>query len=277
MSARATWRPNLVASTAPPGNGSAGSASAGGTPLLRQPPTRRPRSSTGDHFASTVRVGDDQQKAPKTKTRRGGRRRGKHSKKQWGNKDKSLQSLLLSMLKLTLQNSQKNRMTMAATTDTVLADVDNSLVTAIKEEGVSFAAMVEFARKRLEEDPTAPPMSSVGAPTASTVIGFLEALAKADVGAVPRAAITAFLQEVQPESGDPTCSKEQLEQQFAFLRLEKMHDEAKIKIVIAMHGAPLRPMILAALRNMGLDVRTGMAPPGWMEEELSTWVDALAL
>ena len=166
---------------------------------------------------------------------------------------------------------------MAATTDTVLADVDNSLVTAIKEEGVSFAAMVEFTRKRLEEDPTAPPMSSVGAPTASTVIGFLEALAKADVGAVPRAAITAFLHDVQPESGDPTCSKEQLEQQFAFLRLEKMHDEAKIKIVIAMHGAPLRPMILAALRNMGLDVRTGMAPPGWMEEELSTWVDALAL
>ena len=39
----------------------------------------------------------------------------------------------------------------------------------------------------------------------------------------------------------------------------------------------MRPLILQSIRNEGQGaIHSGIAPAGWLEEELSTWVDALS-
>jgi len=44
-----------------------------------------------------------------------------------------------------------------------------------------------------------------------------------------------------------------------------------------MNEWDMRPHILAALRCEGSAIiHTGVMPAGWLEEELSTWLDALA-
>ena len=85
-----------------------------------------------------------------------------------------------------------------------------------------------------------------------------------------------WLATVQPENGQPTISKQDIEDAKAFIRMEKCHDIGKVKILIGMNGWNLRPAALRALRAAGgFQVCTGPPPPGWVEDELSIWLAAL--
>ena len=42
-----------------------------------------------------------------------------------------------------------------------------------------------------------------------------------------------------------------------------------------MRGFPVRDEIIRAMNNLGLSPMRGVAPMGYIEEELSAWIDAL--
>ena len=122
-------------------------------------------------------------------------------------------------------------------------------------------------REALANSAEAPPMRTLGAPTATLAMGFLEVLQGLDVGGVPRTDLKKIT--------DSAPSQAQLEEWFAFIRVESCADQNTTKILLSMKTCPHRSLILLALRNAGVDVRSGPAPPGWLEDELAAWLPAL--
>ena len=126
-------------------------------------------------------------------------------------------------------------------------------------------------------------MTRLGSPTASLTVTFIEALAQCDIGAKWKDILEKWLLKINGSSQGEMeevladIDREDIEQDVALLCLEKCYKESDTKLIIAMRSWELRPAVLAAIRSEGKGViHTGVAPPGWLEEELPCWVDALS-
>ena len=109
-------------------------------------------------------------------------------------------------------------------------------------------------------------------------MALLESLHEQDIGAKTKAKIKEFIILVQPEDEavEATLAKRDLEQVISFLRIEKHSDTTKIKLMLGAMQWTMREAIIAAFDNEGKAVHhTGPAPPGWLEEEASLWLEAL--
>ena len=61
-------------------------------------------------------------------------------------------------------------------------------------------------------------------------------------------------------------------------RLEACFRAGKQKVVLIVQEAPLRRTLVAAFKQTEYaEVKSGRAPAGYMEEELSAWLEALQL
>eukprot|EP00959_Pyramimonas_sp_CCMP1952_P017753 376844-Pyramimonas_sp.AAC.1 len=58
-------------------------------------------------------------------------------------------------------------------------------------------------------------------------------------------------------------------------RLESCKADDMIKIVIALDDPAKERVVLDAFKAMGATVTQGMAPSGYLEEEISAWIDVL--
>ena len=58
-------------------------------------------------------------------------------------------------------------------------------------------------------------------------------------------------------------------------RWDKCYDNSKVKIILAMEGTQIRPLVLTSLMQLGGEVRSGRPPPGQLEHELASWLDVL--
>ena len=106
----------------------------------------------------------------------------------------------------------------------------------------------------------------------------LETLITLDIGGRPKELIKSYLNQHQPEEPgqQPTLDRVDIEMVVAFVRVEKCTDKERSKVVIAMQNFELRQTIIKSLQNEGKSVyHCGPAPAGWLEEELSLWLETL--
>ncbi len=184
-----------------------------------------------------------------------------------------MSQLLTVMLKQMLNNTMKVRQLHAATVDTILISKSSPVITALTAEGDAFAEQVAAIRKADKSK-----LSAVGPPTAGQVVAILEALVDADVGAQSRAAVRDLLHRIQPPEGVAThglLNKADLEAEYDYIRIEKTAVPDTLKLIMAMNKSPSRALILRAFESLGAQVKRGVAPAGWMEEELATWLEAV--
>lgn len=107
-------------------------------------------------------------------------------------------------------------------------------------------------------------------------MALLEGFHKADVGASARTNIGKYLHAIQPEEEgtEATITKFDIEMTVHFIRLKKCHDEKKTKLMVGAPSWTIRPVITAGLKREGAATYyVGPAPPGWLEDEISSWFD----
>ena len=116
---------------------------------------------------------------------------------------------------------------------------------------------------------------------------MLETLAdkeKCDIGQVLRETIDKYLMKIQPPPSadgtmatEPEISREDLESYVTFVRVEQMRsDDTMIKLLVCAPTWIMRDTVRRALTAMtGITHLTGVAPAGWMEQEMSCWLEAL--
>ncbi|CAK0874814.1 unnamed protein product [Prorocentrum cordatum] len=266
---RAGWR--LPRSLAASGNGGSGSrGSEDQRPLAKQKALggearARPKVSAGG--------GEAGEGGPARRRRGGRRRRGTHTGKTWGSKDRNLHALILTMAKLLLQNAQKIRRLSASATDTITLPIKHAVVQALGDELELYKNQIEHFRK----DKAMNSLAEKGPPTAGLTVAMMESLVTCDIGGATKEKIKAWLALVQPPSSEemavePESTKADIETRASFLRVEPCHDKEFVKLQIAMNRWGQRTAVLGAFRAEGVDkVLTGVAPPGWLEEELGTW------
>ncbi|CAK0853967.1 unnamed protein product [Prorocentrum cordatum] len=133
---------------------------------------------------------------------------------------------------------------------------------AKKASGSDAGAEKEAATKAEEVQKE---LRTLGPPAPALFAAPVESLATEEVGAVNRRALEAMKQEFveAPPMDVRLC------------RLESCKDEDMIKIVLALDDKAKEGVITASLHAMGAQVTSGMAPSGYMEDEISAWIDAL--
>ena len=71
-------------------------------------------------------------------------------------------------------------------------------------------------------------------------------------------------------------TKEQVEIAVTMIMIEKSNVEKLTKVLLVAPRWKLREKILSAVKAKGVPKHhLGIAPPGWLEEELSLWLDTL--
>ncbi|CAK0894958.1 unnamed protein product [Prorocentrum cordatum] len=161
---------------------------------------------------------------------------------------------------------------MCAVADTWTKAVTHPLLTHISDE-------LEGSRKRVhgfKSELNKEALQRLGPPTPALVLAMLEGLVTCEVGGRVEQHITDYFEECQPadEAKDPTIDVEALMDQVPFIRIEKTHDPNVASLAMGAHDSPARKFVIDGLRAEG-EARhhVGPAPVGWMEEEISVWLE----
>jgi hypothetical protein len=185
--------------------------------------------------------------------------------------------LLRSTLRLLLQTTHKTRLNSSISTDTYTMSNEHLVIIAITQELEGYKHTLDSLRKSgAPEDKKR--LQEIGPPAPSLALAALEGLHKCDVGGSMKGAIRNYLLRAEPEDieAEAEISKEDLLDVISFVRLEKCYDDTKTKLVI---GAPTwegRVLVSRALEAEGQAVHhRGVAPAGWLEEEVGHWLETL--
>ncbi|CAK0905019.1 unnamed protein product [Prorocentrum cordatum] len=215
-------------------------------------------------------------------------RRAEQKDRKLNTKDAGLREILLLLSMQVAQLTQKSRALWGIATRTILIEEKSSVVKAIQQESKDFsdhAANLRTQIGKYKEDAKKASGSDAGAekeaatkaeeiqkelrtlgpPAPALFAALVESLATEEVGAVNRRALEAMKQEFV--EAPPTDVR--------LCRLESCKDEDMIKIVLALDDKAKEGVITASLHAMGAQVTSGMAPSGYMEDEISAWIDAL--
>mmetsp|Transcript_35005 Transcript_35005/g.99953 ORF Transcript_35005/g.99953 Transcript_35005/m.99953 type:complete len:264 (-) Transcript_35005:235-1026(-) len=214
----------------------------------------------------------------KDRVRRGRRRRNEDKDRSIATKDKGLKELLTVMMKQLSIVSQQSRLLMATQCDKFLVSHSSKLIEAMQAEGTAFARMVDKMRERRDngDERAAKQLEQLGPPTATVAMAFLAALNQQDVGGANRQAIKDFFAKAEPAEGvEPEVTKSMIEDWITVCRIESVYDENKRMITLAMRTFPLRQHIVSAMTMIGHPPMRGVAPPGYLEEEVSAWIEAM--
>ncbi|CAK0871625.1 unnamed protein product [Prorocentrum cordatum] len=286
--ARAPWRIPLDSSAGFKGSGS---ASKPGEPpqakaRLRSPPARQPLAGQRSKSPRPPAAADEDEGEAAAagaqglrRKRRGGRRarRGAHNDKVWSSKDKNLLSLLRSTLKLLLQTTHKTRLNSSIGIDTYTMSSKHPVIDGITNELEGYKQLLDQLRRSGEAADKAR-LKEIGSPAPALGLAALESLQKCDIGGSLKAEIATYLEKVQPLDPDVEVeiSKDDLQTAISFIRLESCFDTDKMKLII---GAPTwegRLIIQKALASEGsAQHHRGVAPAGWLEEEVAHWLETL--
>ncbi|CAK0881358.1 unnamed protein product [Prorocentrum cordatum] len=105
----------------------------------------------------------------------------------------------------------------------------------------------------------------LGPPTATTFCAMVEALAGEEVGRASRQTLEAWSTAMV---GDPP--------DFVKLcRLENCYQKDMVKIVFSINDQTKENILTDSFKQLDCAVTSGTAPAGYMEDELSAWIDVL--
>lgn len=228
---------------------------------------------------TTDKKDDDDEMGGKAKGK--GRRTRRAGNKHIGTKGDGLKLMLNQLIRLSLHTAQQVRQVKATLVDVFIIAADHEVTKAAEREQRAWLQALEDWQSRRRDaaargDSGGEPPSS---PSATIIMGTLESLAKADVGAKNRTALDVLIMRL---SGGPPDSDMPVEvwihQQVPMMRIEKVRDETQRKITIAAPGyTPTERMMLClCMVQIGASRRVGPAPAGWLERELSEWLQATA-
>ena len=272
--ARASWRPSIQ--TTPRQSTSLDDLMAGLRADEDEPQGEgdqctgaRQRTNTQGEFRA-----DGPQNGGRSKQRRR-RRRTKPApeakQKKLATNDNQLKQLLSLMIRLQLQTQQQVRMMQGILCDTIFMPKDTLIETKNREEMT--AILAEAARRRTSNgDSSAPPLA-LGPPTRTMALSLLEALLEMDIGSGNKAAI----QEIHARwtamaNEDPA----KLDEEVQLCRISRGEFAQKTRLTLAMPRGADRTAVMRALGALrDFDIKVGAAPPGWLEEELMEWMDAI--
>jgi len=160
---------------------------------------------------------------------------------------------------------------MATVVDTFTMPKGHPVITALQQTLEDYRKQVQTAREAGPDQ-----LRAVGSPTASLAVTLLEKLATCDVGGVSRQQLNDYLDKIEPTTGEPTITREQVELDVQAIKIEQPHDESKAKLLIAGPTWPMRGTVTHAFKAEGVATRfTGVMPAGWLEDEVATWLDVL--
>ena len=254
---------------------------------LPPPPESTERSSTGGASGSrklqrngtggdATRKGDDdeEEEKGKRKTRRGGRRRrtkrdpeAPEMKLGAVGKDAGLRSLLGTLCRLVLQTSQNTRLLMGVFQDTYMIPASNSIVAKLTAEGRGIAAEAEKRRKSVGKDGKVEPL---GPPAPAMFLALLESLETANIGSGNLDRIKDLATRMTALDLDEACEK------IYAVKVSRTRTEGTARLTVAMERGPDRKIVIDALKALsGVTHKQGVAPAGYLEEELMEWVAAL--
>lgn len=222
-------------------------------------------------------------------TRRGGRRRGAADKdRKLTTKDGGLRELLLLLTMQITALTQKSRAMWGILTRTIIIEDTHQVVKDMQDEGKAFADQAQNLRGRVgrlkeeakkakggdqaneanlnkEADGATQDLRSLGPPTMAVFAAMVESLAAQEVGKVNRVALEAWSTQMVGDMPD----------YVKLCRLENCYANGQIKIVFSLANLERETILVDAFRALGAQVTTGQAPAGYMEEELSAWIDVL--
>ncbi|CAK0848468.1 unnamed protein product, partial [Prorocentrum cordatum] len=254
------WRPQVAASSA--------SSRAGGA--QSKPVRSDSRKSQKDSKGARLARGDAgvEGAAVKPKTRRGGRRRAEAKERKLTTKGAGLKDLLLhlSMLVSQLDKSpvikamQQEGQDFAQVANQKRAEVSRLKDQAKAAKDTDGAAARQFDQ---EADKMMEGLRGLGPPAPAVFCAVIEALANEEIGKRLKDVLVALLAEM--EEAPPTYVR--------LCRLESCKQPDMLKVVFALDRVDLEVQVMEAFRSMGVVTTVGAAPSGYLEDEISAWID----
>ena len=216
-------------------------------------------------------------KNPATRGKRGsGRRRnGKSTPKTIEVENQALRDMLVTMGKVTLQSAQRSRLALGCLVTTILLPADSPVAKAMEGEKTSYLEragelndqMATAKKAGAEADQTRlkGEITSNGPPDPYILVAMCLALAPLEIGLRSRQELQKAIESFQ-----------QGPLKVLMCRLEKTAEESTKKISLALEDRQFRDSLAEAAANATFQVKTGPAPPGFLEDELSSYIEALA-
>ncbi|CAK0882744.1 unnamed protein product [Prorocentrum cordatum] len=274
------WRPQVAASSASSRTGGAQSKPADSDSRKSQKDSKGTRLARGDAGLEGA--------AAKPKTRRGGRRRAEAKERKLTTKDAGHKDLLLHLSMLASQLAQRSRAMWGITTRTAILEDKSPVIKATQQEGQDFAQVANQKRaeaSRLkdqakaakdtdgaaarqfdqEADKMMEGLRGLGPPAPAAFCTMIEALANEEIGKRLKDVLVALLAEM--EEAPPTYVR--------LCRLESCKQPDMLKVVFALDRVDLEAQVMEAFRSMGVVTTVGAAPSGYLEDEISAWIDVL--
>ena len=175
--------------------------------------------------------------------------------------DPNVAKVLSLMMKQTARNTQDMRLLKPAVLDIFQCRRDSPLVVAVEEEKDSY-----IANQRAGKPPEGELMTYQW-------LVFMDFLSEQDIGLRNKAKIKEI---VDVWWAMPFVDLEMI---LGPLTLETMQDTCFVRILLGMHNFPaeLRSIVIASLRQLDMVHKPQRAPPGYMETQLSRWIEDLSV
>ncbi|CAK0831588.1 unnamed protein product [Prorocentrum cordatum] len=270
-----SWRPRAS---------SANSKTGGGESSLGEDAGRKTQKAEGGRVARGTAGTEGTAQRPRI--RRGGRRRAEAKERKITTKDSGLKELILHPTMLVAQLAQRSRAMWGITARAVLLEESVAVVKAMQTESSSFAQIANdmrsdinkikqkakddkdsdaaAARKHdLDAEQILKDLRNLGPPAPAVFCSMLEALSKEEIGRQNREFLQATLAEMDDQP--PTYVR--------LCKLEGCKQPDTLKIAYALDRTDLQMRIFGSFRAMGATVTVGSAPSGYLEDEVSAWID----
>jgi hypothetical protein len=132
----------------------------------------------------------------------------------------------------------------------------------------SFMKTVKEWRDNKDKDSdTKPP----GSPAPHMFVVIMEKLATMDVGGKNKELLTDQIALWTKETAIPP----ELSDALVVCRMDRAGMEGMTRFTLSCRTLAIRPTFVAAMGQIGLEHKTGPAPPGYLERDLSEWATSL--
>jgi len=189
------------------------------------------------------------------KESRSARRERQKKEKKIQVKDQGLRRLLINLLKQVLINQQQLREVMSVVLDTITMDSESKTIKDMQAESRAYAKAVREKG------------SATGPPTGTVFLALLESLAEQDVGQKNK----GKLQEIVVGIKDEPIGMDMVR----VCRWARAFKEEKKKIILHIVQPEVRQVVLSSLEQLGGTLHSGKAPAGYLEDDLSQWLELL--
>ncbi len=240
-------------------------------------PPREPPAAAAAAAGSAAAKGKGGGKGARTRRGAGGeggrRRKGDGRSRQITTRDPGLRELLQSLCMITHQTSARTRALMGSIYDCWLIPADHVIVKRMQEQLRAFMTQVTTWRRERDEAIANgdEPQPAWGNPAPMIYMEFLEALSEQSVGEN-----NSILIQQHPEQMNAATGPQEIELIVPTCRVDLIETAGTARITISLNRAQARLHIVNAMAQLqNVVYKSGGPPPGYLEDDISMWIEAL--